>query len=284
VTLIATNVDGSDTETKAGYITVTGTVTEVQLSYSDFENGWDIWTDGGGDCKRYTGGTHAYGGNDALDIQDNSGVASSFYITNGEDVATPGYIQINVEFYFKAVSMDNTNEDFWVQYYDGSTWHTVATFAKGIDFENNIFYVATVSIYETGYIFPTNMKIRFMCDASGNRDDVYIDDITITGSTQIMTGNSIVQVSESEEGGFLMDTEEAEVGIYPNPASDKLHIVSGQQENVEVFIYGLTGQLVLQQRLTASDQEIDISQLNKGMYIVAIKTDDEVYTKKLIKQ
>ena len=183
VTLLATNSAGGDTEVKTAYITVTSTPSVVELSYSDFEAGWGIWTDGGGDCRRYTKGTYAYGGNDALDIQDNSGVASSFYMTNGEDVQTPGYVQIDVNFFFVAISMDNSNEDFWVQYYDGSTWHTVADFDKGVDFENGTFYEATVTILESAYNFPNNMKIRFMCDASGNRDDVYIDDITITAST-----------------------------------------------------------------------------------------------------
>ena len=41
--------------------------------------------------------------------------------------------------------MDNTSEDFWVQYFDGSTWRTVATYAQpAIDFDNNAFYIATV--------------------------------------------------------------------------------------------------------------------------------------------
>ena len=112
--------------------------------------------------------------------QDNSGVGSSFYYTNGVDVHSAGYTQIKIEFWFKAVSMDNSNEDFWVQYYDGSSWHTVASYAQSIDFANGVFYPKEVTIDESSYNFPTNMKIRFMCDASGNRDDVYIDEIRVS--------------------------------------------------------------------------------------------------------
>jgi hypothetical protein len=82
-------------------------------------------TDGGNDCARYTSGTYAYGGSAAIDIQDNSGAASSFYMTSTADVATPGYTSIVVDFYFYAVSME-TGEDFWVQYYNGTAWQTVA--------------------------------------------------------------------------------------------------------------------------------------------------------------
>ncbi len=282
VALTATNADGSDTEIKTNYITVTGTSTEVELSFTDFESGWGIWTDGGGDCKMYSRGTYAWSGSNAADIQDNSGVSSSFYMTNGEDVSTPGYVQIQIEFYFKAISMDNSNEDFWVEYFDGSSWNTVADFDYSIDFDNNVFYVATVNIYESDYTFPTDMKIRFMCDASGNRDDIYVDDITITASTQIMSGNSIEQLEGAADGDFFVDADEEEIGLYPNPATDKIHIVSGGEENAEVFIYTISGQLVLRQKLVDNNQEIDINNLNKGLHIVVIKTDDEVYTKKLI--
>jgi len=153
----------------------------TELTYDDFESGWGNYSDGGSnkDCKRYTDGTHAHQGNAAINIQDNSGVSSSFYYTNGVDVNTPGYTQIEVDFWFKAVSLEN-GEDFWVQYYDGSTWHTVAAYARGTDFNNNTFYNKKVYIDEANYNFPTNLKIRFMNDASGNRDDVYIDEIRVS--------------------------------------------------------------------------------------------------------
>jgi hypothetical protein len=56
----------------------------------------------------------------------------------------------------------------------------VAAYASKVHFVNGSFYHATVTIDRANYNFPTNMKIRFMCDASGNRDDVYIDQITVS--------------------------------------------------------------------------------------------------------
>jgi len=107
-------------------------------------------------------------------------VASSFYYTNGINVDTPGYTQLKVEFWFIPISFDNTKEDFWLQYYDGTDWHTVQTWVRGVDFDNGTPYNPTVYINETSYTFPTDMKIRFMCDASGNQDDVYIDEIRVS--------------------------------------------------------------------------------------------------------
>ena len=181
VVLTATSTWGSDAETKTGYITVTepGVGSWNTITYDDFESGFGSYTSGGGDCFLYTSGTYAHQGNGAADIQDNSGVASSFYHTNGHDVS--GYTDLEVDFWFYAVSMDNSSEDFWLQYYDGSTWITVDTWARTTDFDNNVFYHKVVSIPAGTYNYPTDAKLRFLCDASGNADDVYIDEVEFRG-------------------------------------------------------------------------------------------------------
>jgi len=183
VTLTATNSCGSDVATRTGYIAVTEDPggTWITITYDDFEGGWGSYTSGGSDCVLYTGGTYAHQGSNAGDIQDNSGVASSFYHTNGYNVS--GYGELEVEFWYMAVSMDNTSEDFWVQFYDGSAWRTVATYARSTNFDNNVFYHETVAIPKGTYNYPSDAKIRFMCDASGNSDDVYIDEVEFRGRT-----------------------------------------------------------------------------------------------------
>jgi hypothetical protein len=55
------------------------------------------YTDGGGDMVRYTGASYAYGGSAAADIQDNPGVASSFYHTSGYNVS--GFTGLEVDLY-----------------------------------------------------------------------------------------------------------------------------------------------------------------------------------------
>jgi len=156
----------------------------TMLTYDDFESGWGNYTDGGADCYLYTGTTYAHQGNNAANIQDNTGTTSSFSYTSNVDVHTPGWTQIKVDFWYKCIGFDppgsQGNEDFWVQYYDGTNWNTVEDFIYQTDFQNDIFYHAAVYINESQYNFPTNMKIRFMCDATGDTDDVYIDEIAVT--------------------------------------------------------------------------------------------------------
>ncbi len=212
VTLTATNAAGSDGETKTGYITVTTTPvgTWTVITSDNFETGLGSYTDGGADMSRYTGTTHAHQGAAAADIQDNSGAASSFYHTAGKNVS--GYSDLEVSFWFKAVSME-TGEDFWVQYYDGATWRTVATYAAGTGFTNNVFTNKVVNIPRATYAYPTNAKLRFMCDASDNNDDVYIDEIVLRGySTAALAFETKVAVAEpSTPAAFALAPN------HPNP-------------------------------------------------------------------
>jgi len=151
----------------------------AMLTYDDFEADWGSYTDGGSDCSRYTGGTYAHEGNCAADIQDNSGDASAFWHTDAIDVDSPGYTQIEVGFWFYADSMDE-NEYFSVKFFDGSAWQTVASYVLGTDFDNGNFYPVTLYIDEGVYNFPSDMRLKFECVASGNSDDVYIDEIAVS--------------------------------------------------------------------------------------------------------
>jgi PKD repeat protein len=255
----------------------------VQLSYSDFEAGWGIWTDGGADCARYTGGTYASGGVAAIDIQDNSAVPSSFYHTNGVDVHTPGFVQIDVEFEFYAVSMES-KEDFWVQYYNGTTWYTVATYARGTNFNNNIFYRANASILESSYTFPTNMKIRFMCDASDDNDDIYVDNIKITGSMQASPNNYIIPRG-GPQGGFedMTANENEPIRVYPNPAHNELNVSIKDNKQSEIYIYNMQGQVIHHQLLNNEQEVIGIESLRTGVYMVFIITREDTFRTKFIK-
>lgn len=152
------------------------------LISEDFESGWGSFTDGGSDCRRSVRDqAYAHQGQYCARIRDNSGTASSFYSTNGIDVATPGYTQLKIEFWYYPRSME-TGENFWLQYFDGSSWHTIANYVSGTDFNNGSFYrVDDISIEKDApYAFPTDMKIRIMNDASGNSDYVYIDEVVLS--------------------------------------------------------------------------------------------------------
>ena len=180
VLLLVANGAGEDVETKVNYITVTAPPagTWFTITYDDFESGWGNYSDGGMDCSLYMDGVYAHEGDAAADIRDGNGVHSSFTHTLPQNVSA--YSELKVEFWFRAERLDNSDEGFWVQYYDGSTWHVVATLALHTDFENGVFYNKVVTIPDS-YTYPTNARLRFQCNANANRDNVYIDEIEFRG-------------------------------------------------------------------------------------------------------
>ena len=258
--------------------------TWVVITYDDFEGGFGHYTDGGGDCSLYTGGTYAHQGTNAADIQDNSGVASSFYHTVGYDVS--GYVDLEVEFWYEPVSMDRTGEDFWVQYYDGSTWQTVAVFDKGVDFENNNFYHEVISIPKGTYNYPTNAKLRFMCDASGNKDDVYIDEIEFRGLTASSSIGGVNPLSAGQDIGAARSLLSQN---HPNPfrSSTMIQFSLADESPVKIVVFDIKGRRIT----TLADRVFgkgvhsvnwDARGVPAGVYFYRIQAKNGTETKRML--
>ncbi len=163
----------------------------VELTYDDFESGFGNYTDGGADCSLYVTTSYAHQGSNAVDIQRN-GTAGSFAHTNGIDVDAPAYTQLKIEFWFYPKSMEPSAtppDNFFVQYFDGSSWLTLRDYVSGVDFTNDVFQFETLFVDESSTLFPSNMKVRFMCDANGGGDDIYIDEVRVS-ALEITAGPS----------------------------------------------------------------------------------------------
>ncbi|MBW2937186.1 M4 family metallopeptidase [Aureisphaera sp. CAU 1614] len=250
------------------------------LHQGSFETGWDGWIDGGSDSYRYSG-SRSYQGNYSIRLRDNT---NSSTMTLGSFNVT-SYNSIDIEFYFYSWSME-TGEDFWVQFYDGSTWRTVASYASGTSFNNNSFYVATVNIPSTSYNFPSNAQFRFRCDASSNSDHIYIDQVTITGNTgTAFAGNSITAIG-GVQGFGSGDSDAAFEGdmlLYPNPTTTFLNVrLLESIDNTTFKIVNTLGQEVMSGLLT--QQPLNVGRLKSGIYIIEINDGEEIISQRFIKE
>ncbi len=83
-----------------------------------------------------------------------------------------------------------------------------------------------------------------------------------------------------------MNLENA-ISLYPNPVSDKLNFqLNKNLNNPEVKIFNQAGQIVYQNQFKSLSEtkSIDMSSLPSGIYMVYIKSDEGVITKKIIKK
>ncbi len=294
VTLTATNACGTDQEIKSGYVTVTTPPAYTVITSDNFETGMGSYTDGGADMSRARSTTYSHQGSYSADIQDNSGTASSFYHTASYNVTA--YNTLTVTFWFRANSMES-GEDFWVQYYNGTAWQTVASYASGSGFSNGVFYQKTVTIPRTSYTFPTNAKLRFMCDASNDQDDVYIDEIEWRGyvTAPLVIDEDTEWIGEGELAREAPLPESFELSQnYPNPFNPTTTIKYFLPEvaNVELTIVNIMGQTVRtlvstlqapgEHAVTWDGRDQSGVPVSSGIYLYRMNAGDFTQTRKMV--
>jgi len=246
-----------------------------------FETGWDGWADGGVDATRYSG-ARSWEGNYSINLQDNSGVPSAM---TSPTVNLTGYSSVELEFYFYSHSMEN-GEDFFLRYYNGSTYTIVATFVAGAGgFTNNSFWTATVTLTSAQVNFVSNAKFRFQCDASDNNDDIYIDAVTLTAfNNTLPEPGQVISLAErdNQNGRGLESGENQEVVLHPNPATDIIRI---QYDGVidEVRIISAQGNEIRSFETGADFREVNLKDMPSGIYVLMLRTGDAWIPKKFMK-
>lgn len=114
--------------------------------------------------------------------------------------------------------------------------------------------------------------------------------------------NSVIEAFQSDFGckieysfsiGYTVGTNTKEVediiNVFPNPAEDQLTIEVFKTQTTELTaeVYSVTGKLVLQQqlgKLNGSVENINISDLSSGMYLIRVTGEDVDYSEKFMKK
>ncbi len=75
------------------------------------------------------------------------------------------------------------------------------------------------------------------------------------------------------------ENENGMISVYPNPAHDFIRVETMCTSSLQgIDLYNVTGQLVL----SSTENEINVSELEPGMYIIRVKCDTMVYTERVI--
>lgn len=259
-----------------------GGCTYTTINSNGFDSGWGIWTDGGTDCARINNATYANSPTFSIQLRDNT--STSVMSTTNQNWAN--YDEITVNFSYISVSFEN-GEDFWVQKSTngGSTYTTVGDFNAGTEFVNGVRASGQVVIPGP---FTSTTRLRFRADASADDDQVYIDDVVITGCLQNFGGNPIDRTGD-ENGTAALDLPGiTDLQTGPNPASDEFRIrfIAEAALEVQLTISDLTGRTVFQSRLQAMEgpnqYSVPVSTLTNGLYVVTMRAGDELFTEKLV--
>lgn len=270
----------------------------VDVIYDDFETSLGNWNDGGSDCRRSANDANYAIGTYCVRLRDNSN--TSIMTTDNLDLG--GFTELTVAFSYYPRSMDNQAEDFWLQVSldGGSVYTTVEEWNLGDEFQNGRRYFDTVVITQA---FSPQTRLRFRCDASGNSDWVYIDNVdvkgcnasalrtpTIQGVDLIEVDAEAVRVAEKnvmeEEADLVLKS--SGLLVYPNPTDDQLNVecLIDRAQVIEVYLVAMDGQIVRQikQHVEAghNDYELNVGQMSSGVYSVVLRTESDVKTTKVV--
>jgi len=72
------------------------------------------------------------------------------------------------------------------------------------------------------------------------------------------------------------------MSLYPNPANEKLYLKNSNYNNATILIFDLQGKKVLDRKVDS--ESIDISNLNKGIYVIKLVWSENIIITKLIKE
>lgn len=90
-------------------------------------------------------------------------------------------------------------------------------------------------------------------------------------------GYSSVRLAETTS---IENLEKNSVKVFPNPATNVLYVESRFASILS--IYDISGRLVLKEKISGGSEMIDVSALNRGVYVVRLEANNEIETLKLI--
>lgn len=129
------------------------------------------------------------------------------------------------------------------------------------------------SSYEYGASVSFDGKYLFFC--SKRNDDInsnaYWVDVSIIEELNPFT--AIEKVRQSNDNTLQ---------IYPNPASNTINIINQENQEFNITIYNVLGEIVFESKINGNYSEIDVSSLKTGIYIIKISNSNLKYTQKLI--
>jgi hypothetical protein len=93
-------------------------------------------------------------------------------------------------------------------------------------------------------------------------------EIPVALSVENAIVNADLMLKGSDNNTALQNPESVVINMYPNPVLDKLTINLKEMQDVSIF--NAMGQLSLQKQLSSGSNELDMSEMSKGVYFVKI--------------
>jgi len=107
---------------------------------------------------------------------------------------------------------------------------------------------------------------------------------TYTGQPETDTDleNNTATLTVTRPPNNIQVFEKGLVSIHPNPANSTVYVQFVNTAPAKIELVNLVGQTVISQTAAAEEVKLDISNLNKGIYMVKVAQEGRTYTSKLV--
>lgn len=206
--------------------------------FSDgFESGsFSAWTSSGGVWDVENGGTHS--GSKKAEAKGDTGENDDLL---QKSVSTVGSQNIVLSYWYKIAAGLESGDHIRVAWsVDGTVWNQVADYSS-INTTNN--YVKATHTLPAGANNNAGFRIRFSADLNSNSDQVWLDDVEITGEAIPTKGTLVINKVVVNDNGSTSTASDFSFSVNSEPAvqfendgSNSLEINPGNYSIAEVNI------------------------------------------------
>lgn len=278
LTLYAASVNAEDAagnvsagSANTSFTTLEGGGSSGEIAAYYFETGFDGWTDGGKDCQRQNT-TNSCEGFYSIKLRNGSSTSNA----TSPDLDLTGYSEITITFDYYASGMESS-DSFVVEFFDGSSYQEVGQYSNLV---NGTCFTEVVTVTSG---FGSNNSIRIRNTANANNDNIYFDQVIISGTPSAPFANGNIEgISDALRAQMLATNDH--IRLYPNPTNDILNIVILEESYDEITIFSTTGNIVKSVKDVENTMSIDVSEYATGLYFVRFVTGKFAVTKRFVKE
>ena len=97
-----------------------------------------------------------------------------------------------------------------------------------------------------------------------------------------LTGITTLEKTKVVLSSTQLTASDVGITVYPNPTADFVYI-SGNKDYYNAMIYDAKGQLVLNEKIDLGKAQLNLNELNSGLYTLVLRNEDTVVNHRLIK-
>lgn len=131
-------------------------------------------------------------------------------------------------------------------------------------------------IYRNITLFNNDTSFIAFTKETGNSSRIYYLKVFVQGNPQI----HLISAKSNDVSSYIDEKQLITNSIFPNPAKETINF---RKAFDCIRIYTMQGTLLIEEKRIDAQQTLDISYLERGFYIVVLKTDSNRHITKLLK-